>query len=125
MSVKVDLAELADTMADYGFAYLLTVSGSQRPHAVAVRPRLHHGCLILEGLGRTTLANLAARPEVTVLFPPVVEGGYSLIVDGHGAAAGQGAEVEPAHAVLHRPADHAAGPAESSCGNDCHHLPTS
>jgi hypothetical protein len=38
MSVKVDLAKLADTMAEYGGAYLLTVSDDQRPHAVAVQP---------------------------------------------------------------------------------------
>ncbi|HEX6249009.1 MAG TPA: pyridoxamine 5'-phosphate oxidase family protein [Nocardioidaceae bacterium] len=124
MSVKVDLASLADTVADYGYAYLLTVSEDRRPHAVAVEPHLHAGRLAVAGLGRRTLQNLTERPDVTLLFPPAETGGYSLIVDGHGAVTGEGAEVVPVHAVLHRPADHATGPTEGSCGNDCHHLPT-
>ena len=119
MSVKVDLAMLADTMADFGFAYLLTVSEDHRAHAVAVQPAVEDGALRVNGLGGRTLANLAANPEVTLLFPPREEGGYSLIVDGRGAAHDDRADVVPAHAVLHRPADHAATPADGSCGNDC------
>ena len=124
MSVKVDLAKLADTMTEYGFAYLLTVSEDQRPHAVAVQPVLREQALAVEGIGNRTLANLAARPEVTLLFPPREEGGYSLIVDGRATTDGSDASVAPVHAVLHRPADHATQPtSDSSCGNDC--LPVS
>lgn len=119
MSVKVDLAKLADTMDDYGFAYLLTVSEDQRPHAVAVQPELSGGAFEVQGLGGRTLANLASRSDVTLLFPPGEPGGYSLIVDGRATADESGASVVPAHAVLHRPAPDAAQPAEGSCGNDC------
>ncbi len=119
MSVKVDLARLADTMADYGFAYLLTVSDDQRPHAVAVRPVLREGTLALGSLGNRTLANVGARPDVSLVFPPEQQGGYSLIVDGRAAADAGGTCVVPAHAVLHRPADHATEPTDGSCGNDC------
>jgi hypothetical protein len=120
MSVKVDLRMLADTMRDYGFAYLLTVSDDQRAHAVAVQPRLERQMLYVDGLGDRTRANLEARPDVTLLFPPVEQAGYSLIVDGRASLTGEtGASVVPAHAVLHRPADHATGPTGSSCGNDC------
>jgi hypothetical protein len=120
MSVKVDLGMLADTMRDYGFAYLLTVSDDQRAHAVAVQPRLDGRVLYVDGLGERTRANVEARPDVTLLFPPVEQGGYSLIVDGRASLTGDtGASVVPAHAVLHRPADHATGPTDSSCGNDC------
>ena len=119
MSVKVDLAKLADTMADYDFAYLLTVSDQQRPHAVAVRPVILEEALAVGGLGSRTLANLAERPDVTLLFPPRESGGYSLIVDGRASTDDGSTAVAPTHAVLHRPADHVARPADGSCGNDC------
>jgi hypothetical protein len=119
MSVKVDLAALAETMADYGQAYLLTVSDDQRPHAVAVRPEVQGEALAVHRLGGRTLANLAERPEVTLLFPPREEGGYSLIVDGRATVTSDGAVVAPSHAVLHRPSDHSDTPADGSCGNDC------
>lgn len=119
MSVKVDLAKLADIMADYDFAYLLTVSDEQRPHAVAVQPVMRAEALAVGGLGNRTLANLAERPVVTLLFPPREPGGYSLIVDGRASSDDGSTAVAPMHAVLHRPADHAARPTDGSCGNDC------
>lgn len=124
MSVKVDLERLAETMADYGFAYLLTVSEDHRPHAVAVQPDLDGGTLTVTGLGNRTRANLAVRPDVTLLFPPRQQGGYSLIVDGRASTEAGGANVVPSHAVLHRPADHATTPTDGSCGNDCLPLST-
>lgn len=123
MSIKVDLGRLGETLLDYGFGYLLTVSDDHRPHAVAVEPVLTGEQLSVHGLGNRSRANLAARPEVTLLFPPREPGGYSLIVDGAARPDGEGATIDPAHAVLHRPADHATGPTDSSCGNDCVHLP--
>src|SRR5512144_1007241 len=105
MSVKVDLTALANKMADYDFAYLLTVSDDQRPHAVAVQPVMRGRVVAVGSLGNRTLANLAARPEVTLLFPPRELDGYSLIVDGRAATDRGGTCIEPAHAVLHRPAD--------------------
>ncbi len=116
---KVDLAALAETMAGYGPGYLLTVSDDHRPHAVAVRPQVQGQTLSVGPLGRRTLANLAERPVVTLLFPPRDEGGYSLIVDGRATVGADGAAVAPAHAVLHRPADHVDTPTDGSCGNDC------
>ncbi len=120
MSVKVDLDRLGETMRGYGFAYLLTVSDDHRTHAVAVQPRLDGGALHVAGLGNRTRANLTAHADVTLLFPPRAEGGYSLIVDGRAAMLDDdGASVVPAHAVLHRPADHPTVPADGSCGHDC------
>lgn len=122
MSVKVDLAELGRHLADHDFGYLMTVGDDLRAHAVAVRPTLAGGALQVTGLGRRTGANLQARPQVSLVWPPRVAGGYSLIVDGSAAHTDTGARVVPEHAVLHRPADHdTAGTGESAtgCGNDC------
>lgn len=130
MSIPVPLDELEQQLAGYGVAYLLTVGESHRPHAVAVRPMLAGGRLSVPGPGRRTTANVLARPDVTVLWPPVEPGGYTLILDGHADASavdpqsgGGDLQVRPSHAVLHRPADRAeAGttPATGSeCGNDC------
>lgn len=124
MSVKVDLGELGQHVAQHPFAYLLTVGDDLRAHAVAVQPTLDEGGLLMTGLGRRTSANLAARPDVSLVWPPHEPGGYSLIVDGRATVIGETARVEPGHAVLHRPADHAdpadpGGAGGTACGNDC------
>lgn len=119
MSVKVDLGELGLHVARHPFAYLLTVGDDLRAHAVAVQPSLEDGGLLLTGLGRRTSANLAARPDVSLVWPPYEPGGYSLIVDGRATVIDETARVEPGHAVLHRPADHAAADGGTGCGNDC------
>jgi hypothetical protein len=63
--------------------------------------------------GRTSRANLAARPTATLLWPsrPFDDGEYSLIVDGDGVVTGDGDEVtvRPTAAVLHRIAGSAGG----------------
>lgn len=107
MSIPVPLDELADTLGRFAAGYLLTVGPDSRAHPVAVRPVPRDGALQLPGgLGRRTRENLLARPDVTLLWPPVGEDGYTLIVDGR-AEVGEGVLVHPASAVLHRPADHA------------------
>jgi hypothetical protein len=121
MSVKVDVSRLAETLRDYGFAYLLTVTDDARTHAVAVTPAMSGNDLTFtDGLGRRTLANLAARSDVTLLWPPRDAGGYTLIADGRVTVADKVATFVPDHAVLHRPADHGANaPGATDCGNDC------
>lgn len=112
MSVPVDIAELAEHLQHYGFAYLLTVGDDQRPHAVAVRPTLDGRAFQVDGFGRQSRANLEARPDISLVWPPFEHGGYSLIVDGRAIPAGDGAAVEPVRAILHRPA-------EDGTGHDC------
>ena len=123
MSVKVDLGELGQHLQRHPFAYLLTVGEDLRAHAVAVQPSLEEGGLLMTGLGRRTSDNIAARPDVSLVWPPYEPGGYSLIVDGRATVIDETARVEPGHAVLHRPADHAADPRAAAggtgCGNDC------
>jgi hypothetical protein len=71
--------------------------------------------------GKRSAANATARPSVSLLFPPLAAGGYSLIVDGTAlvVASENGARVlvTPTKAVLHRPAE-SPDPA-ASCGADC------
>jgi hypothetical protein len=121
MSVEVDVEQLAEALRGYGFAYLLTVSDDQRTHAVAVTPSAQEGALrFTDGLGRRTRANLEARPDVTLLWPPGDAGGYTLIADGRVTVVDDVATFEPQRAVLHRPADHGSTvPGAGGCGNDC------
>jgi hypothetical protein len=118
MSVAVDLGELAERLGDFGFAYLVTVGEDRRVHLVAVTPALDGDQLIVTGLGRHSTANAATNPAVTLVWPPPIEGGYSLIVDGQATTADASVSVAPTRAVLHRPA---VGPDDSRCGtgSDC------
>lgn len=127
MSIPVDLDALADEMGPRAFCYLLTVSDGSRPHAVAVAPVLADGVLSAEA-GRRTCANAAARPDVSLVFPPTDADGYSLIVDGEATVEDSTVRITPTRGVLHRPAPAPAGvrgeAAEGSCGSDCVELPT-
>lgn len=123
MSIKVDLDELAAALADFDYAYLITVSADRRAHAIAVQPVLAGGELDVGVPGATTSRNLAEQVGVTLVWPPRVPGGYSLIVDGTGTT-GATLTVAPERAVLHRPAgDAPAGP--TGCPHDCVPLETS
>jgi hypothetical protein len=104
MSITVDLHELRDVAAHQApFAYLLTVSDDRRPHAVAIRPEVGDAEITLEA-GRSSCANAAARPDVSLLWPPLTHDDYSLIVDGQAVVDGSSVRLVPTRAVRHRPA---------------------
>ena len=105
MSVEVDLAELAGKAAEYRFAYLVTVGDDLRAKPVGVLPEIEGVEVTLPSLGSGTRANLAARPDVVMVFPPAAPGGFSLFVDGRAEVDGEDARLTATHAVLHRPAD--------------------
>ena len=112
MSVGVELDRLHEEVARFGATpYLLTVSDDGRPHATSVSVSWADGTLVA-GVGRRSAANCADRPDVSLLWPPVEEGGFSLIVDGAASVDGEQVTVSPARAVLHR--QRADGP-----GSDC------
>jgi hypothetical protein len=119
MSVPVDLAQLTQTLRDFGEGYLLTVGGGPRAHAVTVRPVLDGDALRVGGLGRRTRTNLEKAPEATLLYPPLAPGGYSLIIDGRVEDRDGVAVVVPERAVLHRPAEPGAAASATGCGSDC------
>lgn len=122
MSETLPIDRLRAESASFGATpYLLTHGGDGRPHAVAVSIEWQ-GDRILMSTGTRSTANVAARPLVSLLWPSIEAGGYSLIVDGDGCVIGSGSEarvsVTPTRGVLHRPgisADSTAG----SCGSDC------
>lgn len=114
MSVKVDLDQLAEALADFTFAYLITVGDDYRAHTVAVDAVFADGTFDVGSVGNTTRRNMADHPDVTLVWPPSEPGGYTLIVDGRG----EGSVVTPVRAVLHRAAAPSA-PTASGCGDDC------
>jgi hypothetical protein len=118
MSVTVELGELAERIASYGFAYLVTVGDGGSAHVLAVTPVVSDAGIALGGVGRHTLGNVEANPRATLVWPPVETGGYSLIVDGSVTADPDAATVTvaPTKAILHRPAPGADG---QRVGNDC------
>jgi len=118
MSVKVDLDQLAGTLADYPFGYLITVGDDYQAHTVSITPVLRGGVLDIGEVGNSTRRNICGHPDATVLWPPARPGGYSLIVDGRGELTDDSLRVVPHRAVLHRPAQPNIATA-SGCGDDC------
>jgi hypothetical protein len=112
VSVAVSLQELHERIEACGpRAFLVTVSEGGDAHVVSVVVRREGDALGFDA-GRTSRANLAARPTATLLWPSrsFDNGEYSLIVDGDGVdVGGEGVVVHPTAAVLHRIAGSAGG----------------
>ena len=119
MSIPVAIADLATATSEYGYAYLLTVRDDLRAHIVAVTPTWEGERLVMD-VGRGTAHNAAERPSISMCYPPLEEGGYSLIVDGD-ATVDDGSTVRfaPTGAVLHRPAPTGFVGGSTGCGSDC------
>ena len=109
MSYPVAPADLGRALEQYAEGYLLTVTADATTRAVAVRPRLVEGRVVV-GAGRSSSANVALHPQVTVLCPPTEAKGFTLLVDGTATVDGEEILIEPASVVLHRPPYHADGP---------------
>lgn len=111
MSIKVELSEVREVAgAQMGFAYLLTVTDDATPHLVAITPNFGDGEITCDA-GKTSRRNIGARPNVSLLWPPVVASDYSLIVDGIATVDNETVRITPTRAVRHRPAP--------GGGNDC------
>ena len=115
MSVPVELEKLKESVDRFGaLPYLLTTAGDGRPHAVSVHVSWDGPELAVRA-GRSTVANATARPLVSLLWAPVDEDGFSLIVDGTAVVDRDRVSVRPLKAVLHR---QASPPGEASV-SDC------
>lgn len=116
MSIKVDLADLADRVRERGAGFLVTTGPDGRPHTTQVVFTID-GQTLRAPAGRKTCRNVAAQPLVALLWPPSTPGDYNLIIDGDASVAdldddGKGwAVIEATHAILHRNAEDG--------GNDC------
>jgi len=122
MSKSLYIKNLRAECARFGAnPYLLTQSDDGRPHAVAVSIEWHEDCIITI-TGTQSTANVAARPLISLLWPPIEAGGYSLLVDGDGHVIGSGSDarisVTPTRGVLHRPGTSSASTARG-CSSDC------
>ncbi len=123
MSIPVDIAALGDALVGRGPGYLLTADAEGQVKAVTVEPTLRDGVLHCAP-SRGSARNLSAHPSATLLFPPPVARGHTLLVDGTASATDDDIAFTPVSAVLHRPADHADGPVDGpvgsgGCGHDC------
>ena len=122
---EVDFQRLADALADYRFAYLVTVDDDYRVHTVTVEPELRNRIIAVGLIGGRTRRNVEKRSAVTLLWPPSDPGGYSLIVDGRADVLGVSdatddavvLQVAPTRALLHRNADSAGSAARTL--HDC------
>lgn len=106
MSVSVPLDVLADRVREHGgVAFVVSVGDDGRPHTVSAAVSAGPDGLRAT-VGRTTAANAAARPDVTVLWPPGSDPRYCLIVDATATVdAGGSLLLSPTRAVQHRSAD--------------------
>jgi hypothetical protein len=122
MSIQVGPDELGDALRVYRHAFLITVGSDARAHVVPATPAATGGGVIVGGLGRRSLANVAANPAVTLLWPPTEPEGHSLILDGTASVDANGGStisVAVQRAVLHRsgPGDPPSEP--DGCAADC------
>lgn len=97
--------------------YLLTAGADGRPHAIAVSVTWREAALAVSA-GRRSLANVTARPLVSVMWPAPDAAAYGLFVDGAGEVHGDTVLIAPSRAVLHR-SGAPATPSPSGCGSDC------
>jgi hypothetical protein len=105
VSIAVTVERLMAEIDDWGFGYLLTVSDDSRTHLLALRPHVFGDALRFDAGGGRACRNAAARPNVSIVFPPNQRSnGFSLVVDGEAAVDGAMIDVRPTSAVLHRPA---------------------
>jgi len=107
MSIKVDLADLAEHVTGRGAGYLVTTGPDGRPHTTQVQFDLD-GITLRAPAGRKTIRNIGAQPLVALLWPPASSDDFNLIIDGTAAVVdinedGLGyASIEATHAILHR-----------------------
>ena len=117
VSVPVALDRLRDEVTRFGtHPFILTVSDSGRPHAVSATTAWD-GDDLIAGCGRSTASFATARPDISLLWPPIEPEGYSLIVDGTATVDDQQIRLRPSKAVLHRSAP--SPDPLSSCSSDC------
>jgi hypothetical protein len=155
MSIPVALDALRAEMTKYRSAGYLLSAGDAAPHVVSIAPEWRQRELATPPLetpvletpvletpvletpvlqtpvlettcGRRTASNVERQPAVALLFSPIDDGDYSLIVDATASARCEGDQwyvtLAPIKAVLHRNATADSEPSATGCGADCRPL---
>lgn len=113
MTIPVSFDQLAATLTVFDHAYLVTLRpAGEFVKILTVDPFVRSERLIVPGR-QSVLDNVASDSRVTLIWPPRDHHGFSLIVDGLGAVEGDEIVVSVDHGMLHRPSEHADGPAWS------------
>ena len=113
MSIPVDPTKLGEELKVRPLL-LLTVSDDDTSHVAHMTFRLQQDDLYCP-ISKNSGANIEARPNVVVLWPPYEPNGYSMIVD---------AECEETNGCSHVRCSASTGcaaPGELECGNVAHH----
>jgi hypothetical protein len=122
MSIPVALDALRTEMGKYRPSGYLLTAGEGAPHVVSVVPEWN-GDQMETTCGRRTATNAERQPSVALLFSPIDDGDYSLIVDATATARLDGEQwyvsLTPSKAVLHRNATPDSPTSVTGCGNDC------
>jgi len=93
---------LREQLDAYGAAaHLVTVGAGGRPHVVSVVVEAD-GELLRTTAGRTSAANAAANPTVTLVWAAPPGEAYTLLVDGRAEPVDEQLLVVPTRAVRHR-----------------------
>lgn len=101
--------------------YLITVTSAGKPHCSPVRVEWadsSEDCLIVPAPRAWSTPPVGEKRPVSLLYPPVEPGGYSLVVDGDADGAAPLLTVRVTRAVLHRRGQ-PARPDQTACGSDC------
>ncbi len=122
VSIPVRIEDLAQAVAEYDAAYLLT-NRAGRTKVVTLEPLVSDDRIVADGVGSGSSANLAENPQCTLVFPPAERHGYTLLIDGTATVIDGRLAMRPATAVRHRPVSHSDGPPapgeSADCVNDC------
>ena len=102
MSVPVPLDEIVTQVERFGPAAFLITVGDGRAHPASVLTEARTDGALTMPAGRRTAANVAERPDVTVLWAGPNADGLALLVDGTAAVTDGVVTVTPTSAILHK-----------------------
>lgn len=121
----MSIRTLAEAISHYGpEAYLLTIA-KDGPHTSDVTIEFRDGSISCD-VGASAARNVARVPNVSLFWPPMERGGYSLIVNGTAASKPRPTgvtmvEITLTKSVLHRPGPKPAD-SDGPCASDCRRL---
>lgn len=112
MTIPVPFDQLEATLTEFDHAYLITLRADGGfVKILTVDPFVRDDRLVVAPVRESVRANVAGDSRVTLVWPPRRFHGFSLIADGTGSLTDESIEIEVDHAMLHRPSEHADGPA--------------